>query len=207
MAAFVLVWLIPSFPFWVAFPLLLIAYVAPLATYIVYRNCKVDNNRRVLTPEHLRYWFATQLGKIGVKMEAEKLDPHEAGPPVKVFGHSGIDERTDNARLVMARQSPGCSTAREILAEGLAVRATAFMLDYTQQAVAVRTMIDGVWIPARAARPRDRRPGARIDQAALRPESPGPAEPPGGDFRRRVPVAPLYRHLRFAGHADAASGP
>ena len=44
-------------------------------------------------------------------------------------------------------------TAREILAEGLAVRATAFMLDFTQQAAAIRTMIDGVWIPAE---PRDR---------------------------------------------------
>ena len=80
-------------------------------------------------------------------MQAEKLDPHELGPPVKVFGHSAIDATTDNARLLMARQSPGLLTAREILAEGLVVRATAFMLDYTQQAAAVRTMIDGVWIP------------------------------------------------------------
>ena len=80
-------------------------------------------------------------------MQAEKLDPHELGPPVKVFGHSAIDATTDNARLLMARQSPGLLTAREILAEGLVVRAMAFMLDYTQQAAAVRTMIDGVWIP------------------------------------------------------------
>ena len=33
MAAFVLLWLIPYF--WIGFPLLVIAYVAPLATYIV----------------------------------------------------------------------------------------------------------------------------------------------------------------------------
>ena len=33
MAAFVLMWLIPFF--WIGFPLLVIAYVAPLATYIV----------------------------------------------------------------------------------------------------------------------------------------------------------------------------
>jgi len=147
MAAFVLLWLIPWFTFWLAFPFLLIAYIAPLATYIVHRNGTVDNNRRVLTSEHLRYWFATRLGKVGVKVQAERLDPHEAGPPVKVFAQSGIDERTDNARLILARQSPGLLTAREILAEGLVCRASAFMLDFTQQAAAVRTMIDGVWIP------------------------------------------------------------
>ena len=155
-AAFILIWLIPSFPFWPRFPLLLVAYLVPFVVYVVHRNGKVDNNRRVFTKEHLRYWFATRGSKIGVKMQAEKLDPHEAGPPVKVFGHSGIDSVTDNARLVMARQSPGLLAAREILAEGLAVRATAFMLDYTQQATAVRTMIDGVWIPAE---PRDRETG------------------------------------------------
>ncbi len=155
-AVFILIWLIPSFPFFAAFPLLLIAYVAPFVSYVVYRNGTVDNNRRVFTKEHLRYWFATRGSKVGMKMQAEKLDPHEAGPPVKVFGHSGVDAVTDNARLGMARQSPGLLTAREILAEGLAVRATAFMLDYTQQAAAVRTMIDGVWIPAE---PRDRESG------------------------------------------------
>jgi type II secretory ATPase GspE/PulE/Tfp pilus assembly ATPase PilB-like protein len=154
LAAMVLVWLIPSLSFWLAFPLLLIAYIAPLATYIIYRNGKVDNNRRVLTPEHLRYWIATHLGKLGVKMEAEKLDPHEAGPPVKVFAHGGPDEPTNNARLLLARQSPGLLTAREILAEGLMGRATAFMLDYTAQSVALRTMIDGVWL-AGEARGRD----------------------------------------------------
>jgi type II secretory ATPase GspE/PulE/Tfp pilus assembly ATPase PilB-like protein len=37
--------------------------------------------------------------------------------------------------------------AREILAEAFAGRASSLMLDYTQQGVAVQTMIDGVWIP------------------------------------------------------------
>ena len=144
-AAFVLLWLIPSF--WIGFPLLVVAYVAPLVTYILHRNGKVDNNLRVLTPEHLRYWFATRLNKLGMKIEAEKRDPHETGPPVKVFAHGGPDERADAARLILARQSPGLRTAREILADALAGRATKIMLDYTQEATGVRTMIDGVWIP------------------------------------------------------------
>jgi type II secretory ATPase GspE/PulE/Tfp pilus assembly ATPase PilB-like protein len=151
-AAFILVWIIPMFA--VAFPLLVLAYVVPLTTYILYRNSKVDNNRRVLTREHLRYWFATRLNKVGAKIETEKRDPHDAGPPLKVFGRSSVDAMTDNARLGLARQSAGLLPAREILAECLANRATAIMLDYSQEGVAVRTMVDGVWI-ARESRGRD----------------------------------------------------
>ena len=79
----------------------------------------MDNDQRVLTPEHLRYWFAMQLNKVGVKIAAEKRDPHEVGPPVKLSPQGGPDERTNNARLLLARQSPGLRAAREILAEGL----------------------------------------------------------------------------------------
>jgi type II secretory ATPase GspE/PulE/Tfp pilus assembly ATPase PilB-like protein len=149
LAALVLLWLIPYF--WLGFFLLLAAYIAPLTTYIVYRNSQVNNDQRVLTPEHLRYWLGTRLSTLGVKIIApEKLDPHETGPPVKLFARGGPDERTDAARLLQARQSPGLRTAREIIAEGLAGRASAIMLDYAQQSVAVRTMVDGVWIPREA---------------------------------------------------------
>lgn len=153
MAAFILVWLIPYF--WIGFVLLLIAYIAPLATYIILRNKTVDNNKRVLTPEHIRYWLATKLSKIGVKIEAERLDPHESGPPVKLLAQGGADDRTNNARLLLARQSPGLLTAREIIAAGLAGRASALMLDYSHQGVAVRRLVDGMWIPAGEVKDRE----------------------------------------------------
>ena len=100
-----------------------------------------------MTPEHLRYWFATKLNALGMNLAVEKRDPHESGPPVKVFAYGGPDEQTHTARLMLARQSPGLRTAREILADALAGRATKIMLDYTQEATTIRTMIDGVWIP------------------------------------------------------------
>jgi len=150
--AFLLTWIIPFF--WLAFPLLLLAYAVPLTVYIVQRNANLEHNQRVLTPEHLRFWAATRLNKMGMKIQAEKADPHETGPPVKVFAHGGPDEATNNARLLMARQSPGLRTAREILADSLASRASALMLDYTAQGATIRTMIDGVWIP-RETRARD----------------------------------------------------
>ncbi len=105
MAAFVLVWLIPYF--WVGFPLLVAAYVAPLATYVVYRNAEVGDDEKVLTREHLRYWVSVQLAKVGVKIAGARVDPEAAGLVAKLTGEGGPDERTNTARTIMARQSPG----------------------------------------------------------------------------------------------------
>ncbi len=107
MGAFVLSWLIPYF--WVGFILLFIAYAAPLTTFIIIRNSKVTNDQRVLTPEHIRYLSAYYLNKMGMDISYEKLDPHEAGPPVKVFAHGGADERVNGTRLLAARQAPACA--------------------------------------------------------------------------------------------------
>ncbi|HUT13429.1 MAG TPA: ATPase, T2SS/T4P/T4SS family [Thermoguttaceae bacterium] len=142
--AFVLVWLLPSF--WIAFPLLLIAYAAPLGSYVVYRNSRVTNDQRVFTREHIRYCLSVWFGKVGVKIEAEAPDPHSAGPPV-VLGARGADDPKQNAaRLLAARQTPGILPAREILADALSYRSSAIMLDYSQQGAAVRCMVDGVWL-------------------------------------------------------------
>jgi len=144
-AGLVLLWLIPVF--WVGFIFLLIAYVAPLTTYVLIRNSQVPNNQRVFTREHLRYVAAGWLSRVGVKIEAEAPDVHAKGPPVTVHARGGADEREDSARLLAARQSPGLRDARKIIADGLALRADSILLDYTQQGVAVRYQIDGVWHP------------------------------------------------------------
>jgi type II secretory ATPase GspE/PulE/Tfp pilus assembly ATPase PilB-like protein len=152
MAAFVLLWLLPSF--WIGFPLLVIAYAVPLTVYIVRRNSEVSPSERVLTREHLRYWFAAHAGKLGMKVEKVKAAPEEAGSAVKLTADGGPDERTNQVRLLTAKQSKGLMAAREIVTECLANHATAMMLDYTQQAAAMRIMIDGVWA-ARDAKPRE----------------------------------------------------
>ena len=144
-ASVLLLWVIPTF--WIGFPLMVLAYAVPLGAYIVYRNARVQLHQKVLTPDHLRYRFAQMVNAMGGDMALEKADPHEIGPPVKVFAHGGPDEVAEGSRLAQARQTPGLTAAREILAEGLTARATAIMLDYTQQGAAMRTLIDGVWIP------------------------------------------------------------
>jgi len=141
--AFIVVWFLPWF--WLGLPLLVIAWAAPLFTYVFWRNSKVMLHQRVLTRDHVRFWLSEHLAPLGIKIAAERPDPHETGPPVKVLPSGGPNMAAENARLLAARQMPGLFPAREILAAGLQRRAMAIMLDYTQQAVAVRHMIDGVW--------------------------------------------------------------
>jgi type II secretory ATPase GspE/PulE/Tfp pilus assembly ATPase PilB-like protein len=142
LAAFVALWLVPIF--WVGFPLVVLAYVVPLVAYVVHRNGRVQEHQRVLTPAHIRYWLAERFSRVGVKMEAEARDPHQVGAPV-VLAAVGGTERDMAARVVASRQSQGTLPARRLLADALYRRADAVMLDYTQQAVGLRYLIDGVW--------------------------------------------------------------
>jgi len=143
LASFILVWLIPYF--WVGFPLLVIAYFAPFITYVVQRNRVVMLHQRVFTPDHIRYWLSVHLAPLGIKIQAEPMDPHEKGPPVKLTGKGAETDTENNARLLAARQTEGLLPLREVLADGMQRRATALMLEFTQQNVARRLMIDGVW--------------------------------------------------------------
>jgi len=140
--AFVLLWLVPIF--WVGLPLVVLAYLVPFIAYVVYRNGKVERHQRVLTPAHIRYWLSERFSKVGVKMEAEALDPHAAGVPVVLAAMGGSD-RDNAAWLLASRQSQGTLPARRLLADALYRRADALMLDYTQQGVGVRFLIDGMW--------------------------------------------------------------
>jgi type II secretory ATPase GspE/PulE/Tfp pilus assembly ATPase PilB-like protein len=203
LGALVLLWLIPVF--WVGFPLLVIAYVAPLATYLVKRHSSVAINQHDVALENfcsllaqmlmdvlhmvgfvvllipvgylagilgesahaivgiivfLLYPFAFVFGvlpkthqlasewlagRFAAIAGAEKVDPHETGPPVILKASGGPTQRDESIRLLTARQSPGFLEARVAIADGLSRRARAIMLDYAREAVAVRWMIDGVW--------------------------------------------------------------
>jgi type II secretory ATPase GspE/PulE/Tfp pilus assembly ATPase PilB-like protein len=147
LGAMVLLWLLPWF--WFDFPLLLLATIAPTVTYIILRNKSVSAHQQVFTPSHIRFWLSMHLKSFGVKMSAEAMDPNASGVPVKVVG-SDKDGATAAGRLLAARQSPGLPTARKILHDALAVRASAIVLDFAATTVAVRYMIDGVWLPQEA---------------------------------------------------------
>jgi type II secretory ATPase GspE/PulE/Tfp pilus assembly ATPase PilB-like protein len=142
--ALLLFWILPWFV--VGFVLMFVAWVAPLTAYIRYRNNAVALYDKVLTPKHLRRWTAKKLGGIGIKIEGADVDPRDLGPDVKLSPMGGADERSNNANLLLARQSPGWMPARELLDDAAKQRATHVMLDYTAEAVAVRYQVDGVWL-------------------------------------------------------------
>jgi type II secretory ATPase GspE/PulE/Tfp pilus assembly ATPase PilB-like protein len=57
----------------------------------------------------------------------------------------GPDERVNQANLLTARQSPGFLLVKELIADMADRRADRAMLDYTQQSVVARQLVDGFW--------------------------------------------------------------
>ncbi len=132
-------WMIPIF--FVGFPLLIICHLGPVLAYVKARNAELADDQKVLTQKHIKAWFGGFFGK---EVSTEEKDPHAGGPPV-VLKSAGPDERVNNVNLLSARQHPGFSDARKILVGGLIRKADAIMLDFSQQGVAIRHQIDGVW--------------------------------------------------------------
>lgn len=136
-----------SVSFWIGFSLQLLSWLVPFVIYVAKRNPQMPPEEKVFTKQHIRRWTSNKLQKIGIKTRSEELTIDDIGPPVKLTARGAATDRDNNANLLMARQAPGFGPARELLAQGLENRATAIMLDYTQQAVAVRMQVDGVWHP------------------------------------------------------------
>ena len=148
LATFFLSLLIPWF--WLNVLLFLAAIVAPFASYVVYRNRQMPLHRKVLTPGHLRFWFSERMKTIGVRVASEAADANTGGVPIEVYARGGADATVDGARLMGARQSGGLPLARKILYEGLRARASAIVLDFAPTSVAIRYLVDGVWMPQEA---------------------------------------------------------
>lgn len=150
---FLLSWLIPLWV--VAYPLILLAYLVPFVSYVVWRNGQVTFSEKVFTARHLKQWFMTGNRKDG----SGAPEPEEEGPPVKMNAQGAPSERDNNVNLLVARQAPGWIKAKELLAEAIDRRSEAIMLDYTAQNVGVKFQIDGIW---HDAAPREREPGDQL---------------------------------------------
>lgn len=137
---FVVSMLIPIY--FVGLLLILIAYIAPLATYIALRNGKVTNEQKVLTPDHLKR-MVQNIGR-GKKGPVEQKQPWELGPPIDLQAVGPI-ATVNQANMIEARQSPAFVPVKRLVADALDNRAEKIMLDYTADAVAAKYFIDGVW--------------------------------------------------------------
>lgn len=140
---FIIAMLIPTpVAFFIGFPLLLIAYIAPLATYISLRNGRVTNERKVLTPDHIKRTMQN-IGR-GKKGPVEEKQPWELGPAVDMQS-AGKDQTANQANMIEARQTVGFVPTKRLIADALDNRAEKLMLDFTADAVAVKYYVDGVW--------------------------------------------------------------
>jgi type II secretory ATPase GspE/PulE/Tfp pilus assembly ATPase PilB-like protein len=142
-AAFALFFFIPWY--WAGLALMVVAYLAPLITYIVWRNERVQLHQKVLSRSHIRHLWADFVGKLGVKVDPDAKPAADKGPPIN-FTPMGAANDTDNrANLGLARQSPGFVTAKELVEDMIERRGDAAMLEFTTQNVSQKLMIDGVW--------------------------------------------------------------
>ncbi len=141
-------------PFVVGYPLMWVTFLGVFITYSVIYNKSVEQHQKVFTGEWFRYTMADALGKIGIKMQAERKADYEKGPPVDILALGGNDS-TNQANLVLARQSPGYIMIKELVADMVLRRSERVMFDFTQSGVTVRHLIDGVW---HAGEAREREP-------------------------------------------------
>ena len=143
--ALLMMWVIPYFL--LAFTLLLVAYLAPVLTYVFYyRNPQVDDHQKVLTLAHLKFWAAQQLHYIGIHIDSEDpfLPEEDLGPEVDLFADVDPSSTENQSRTLLARQLEGYETATEMLGDALDRRASQLLLNFDSQ-VNVRYLIDGVW--------------------------------------------------------------
>ena len=107
-----------------------------------------------MTGPHLRHLVADVLAKLGVKIATEKLADADKGPPVKMVPMGAADEQANQANLIIAEQSPGFVTAKEVIADVIDHRGDAVMFEDGAAGAGVKYQIDGVWHdmpPARSA--------------------------------------------------------
>jgi type II secretory ATPase GspE/PulE/Tfp pilus assembly ATPase PilB-like protein len=150
--------LIVAFPVFLGYPHFIVATVAILLCYlggfipyVVTRNKAVALHQRVFTADWFRYEIATALNMVGVKMDAERKAEYEKGADVDIMTIEGPDDRAKQANLLTARQSPGYLLVKELVADMADRRADRTMLDYTQQSVVSRQLIDGFWHNGKAS--------------------------------------------------------
>jgi type II secretory ATPase GspE/PulE/Tfp pilus assembly ATPase PilB-like protein len=130
---------------WIGLGVLFVAYLATYIPYVVTRNKAVQLHEKVFTGEWFRYEIAQIGKKFGLKIEAERKADYEKGAPVDLMTIAAKDERDNQANLITARQSPGYIFVKELIADMVDRRSDRAILDYTQEAVVVRQLIDGVW--------------------------------------------------------------
>lgn len=139
---FVLLLVIPNY--FAGIGILTLSWLGPFIAYSVTHNKNVENYQKVFTSDWFRYSWANLLGKVGIKIEAERKAEYEKGAAVDLQALGG-NEQVNQGNLITARQSPGYLLVKDLVADMVTRRGERLMLDYTASAVNARYFIDGVW--------------------------------------------------------------
>lgn len=139
----ILVWAVPVFL--ASFFALLLLYLAPTLLYVGTRNNRVDEEEKVLTPQHLHHLLLTSLG---MKARRQPLERKKA-IPVRFIGKSSDGKEEDAVKVRRAQESKHYRSALELVHEAIQVRTTDIHLEPTKEEMTVRFRIDGILQPAR----------------------------------------------------------
>lgn len=149
--AFLISPLIPNFA--VSASLMGLAWVVPFGIYVAKHNGSVEAHEKVFTKDWFRFQIASAMKMVGFKVSAEKKADYMRGPEVDLYALGATDERDNHANLITARQSPGYVLVKELIADMVTRGSNRVIMDYGQEVVTVRHMVDGVW---QSGEPRDR---------------------------------------------------
>lgn len=162
--------------FWIGFPIYAIASLLPYFLYLRARNPLLPKATRTIFPMH----------PDPLKQPAKVVLRQDEGLQLEIKA-GGENSQRSQANLIAARQNPFFLQVKESLYDIMFKRAERVQLDYTQQAVAVRYEVDGVWINMP---PRDRQSGDAILYA----------------YKQLANLNPMDRQNRQEGSFEVASG-
>jgi type II secretory ATPase GspE/PulE/Tfp pilus assembly ATPase PilB-like protein len=132
-----LFWVVPSFL--LSFLMLLLLTIGPTLGYVYVRNQKVEDDERVLTPQHLRK-LAWKYFKVRVR-EPEAEEQQKA-IPMRFYSKSSTAGASTSANR--AQGSPGYRAALEMVYEALEMRCTDIHMEPTKEEMTVRYRVDGI---------------------------------------------------------------
>lgn len=137
-------WLLcAAIPFFLGYLLAILAWAVPLGMYIKTRNAMLDPHERVMTKDHIRYVIGSLSGG---KVKRELKEPWDQGPEIQIAA-MGADASKNTENLYTARKMPDAYVwVKELIFEMIARRASKVMMDFTKDTVAMRYLIDGVWL-------------------------------------------------------------
>jgi len=130
--------------FFLTFLLLLLLAVVPALLYVAYRNPKVDQADRLLTPQH----FQRLLGgkpQVTAPTETKTI-------PVRFLskGGAGRSQDDDAIRVRRAEESTGYRAAIELVHEAIRRRVTDIHMEPTEDEMIIRYRIDGLLTPGKS---------------------------------------------------------